>query len=140
MATDEETPRAIIERLLGANPDGEVDTSIDVLEMLANNLVGIIGEQGFDTLLFRSAHRVNLDFPWLMYDPRTRPADPEFLQLRECFEGQPRERAGRASTLLLTTLVEILGVLIGDHMTMLIVQPALQRASVRNNSKEQDNG
>jgi len=111
-----------------------------VLELLANNLVGIIGEQGFDTLLFRSAHRVNLDFPWLMYDPRNKPADPEFLQLRECFEGQPSERAGRASTLLLTTLVDILGVLIGEHMTMLIVQPALQRASIRNNSKEQDNG
>ncbi len=140
MATDEETPRAIIERLLGANPDGAVDTSIDMLELLANNLVGIIGEQGFDTLLFRSAHRVNLDFPWLMYDPRKGPADPEFLQLRACFEGQPHARAGRASALLLTTLVEILGVLIGEHMTMLIVQPALERARASDNRKEQDNG
>jgi len=140
MAKDEDAPRAIIGRLIAANPDDAVDTSIDVLELLANNLVGIIGEQGFETLLFRSAHRVNLDFPWLMYDPRTRPADPEFLLLRECFEGQSRQQASKASALLLITLIELLSALIGEHMTMLIVQPALGRARARNNSKEQDNG
>ena len=140
MAIDEDAPRAIIGQLLAANPDDTVDTSIDVLELLTNNLVGIIGEHGFETLLFRSAHRVNLDFPWLMYDPRSRPADPEFNMLRECFEGQTRAQANAASALLLTTLVDILAALIGEHMTMLIVKPALDRAWARNKSKEQHNG
>lgn len=140
MATNEDAPRAIIARLLASHPERAVTTSIEVLELLANSLVGIIGEQGFETLLYRSAHRVNLDFPWLLYDPRTLPADPEFHLLRECFEGQSAEVAQAASALLLTTLIDILAVLIGEHMTMLIVQPALGRASARNNSKEQDNG
>lgn len=140
MAIDEDAPRAIIGQLLAANPDEAVDTSIEVLELLANSLVGIIGEQGFDTLLYRSAHRVNLDFPWLMYDPRTRPADPEFNLLRDCFEGQSPSQANAAVELLLTTLVETLAVLIGEHMTMMIVQPALGRAHARNKSKEQHNG
>jgi hypothetical protein len=140
MATDEDTPRAIIRRLLAANRDEAVNTSIEILELLANSLVGIIGEQGFETLLYRSAHRVNLAFPWLSYDARTAPSDPEFKLLRDCFEGQPVEQAHAASELLLTTLIDVLAVLIGEHMTMLIVQPALARASARNNSKEQDNG
>lgn len=140
MAIDEDAPRAIIGQLLAANPDEAVDTSIEVLELLANSLVGIIGEQGFETLLYRSAHRVNLDFPWLMYDPRTKPADPEFNLLRDCFEGQTPAQSNAAVELLLTTLIDTLAVLIGDHMTMMIVQPALGRASARNKSKEQHNG
>jgi hypothetical protein len=108
--------------------------------LLANSLVGMIGEHGFETLLYRSAHRVNLDFPWLLYDPRRRPADPEFNLLRDCFDGQDGAQSLAASELLLTTLIDILAVLIGEYMTMLIVQPALNRASARNKSKEQDNG
>lgn len=140
MAIDEDAPRAVIGRLLAADPDGAVDTGIEILELLANSLVGSIGEQGFDTLLYRSAHRVNLDFPWLMYDPRTRPADPEFNLLRACFEGQPPAQSAAAVELLLTTLVDVLSVLIGQYMTMMIVQPALGRASARIKSKEQHNG
>lgn len=140
MAIDEDTPRAIIASLLARHPDDAVDTSIAVLELLANNLVGMIGEQGFETLLYRSAHRVNLDFPWLLYDPRKRPSDPEFNLLRLCFEGRTTAETQAASQLLLTTLIDILGVLIGEHMTKLIVQPALSRAGARNNRKEQENG
>ncbi|WP_426193784.1 hypothetical protein [Massilia sp. DWR3-1-1] len=140
MATDEDSPRAIIRRLLVSNADGAVDCSIEILELLANSLVGMIGEHGFETLLYRSAHRVNLDFPWLLYDPRRRPADPEFNLLRDCFDGQDAPQSLAASELLLTTLIDILAVLIGEYMTMLIVQPALNRASARNKSKEQDNG
>lgn len=140
MATDEDTPRAIIRRLLAEKGDDAVNTSIDILEMLASSLIGLIGEQGFETLLYRSAHRVNLDFRWMHYDARTAPSDPEFNLLRECFDGQPAQLAHAASELLLTTLIDVLAVLIGEHMTMLIVQPALARASAGNNSKEQDHG
>lgn len=90
-------------------------------------------------MLYRSAHRVNLDFPWLLYDPRTRPSDPEFNLLRECFEGYSAAQTYAASELLLTTLIDVLAILVGEHMTKLIVHPALSRASARNNSKEQQN-
>ena len=45
---------------LARDPEAIVNTSIELLELLANALIGIIGEQGFETLLFRSVHRVNL--------------------------------------------------------------------------------
>ena len=140
MANHADQPRAIITRLLKSNTHGAVDISIEILELLANNLVGIIGEQGFETLLYRSAHRVNQRFSWLLYDPRGHASDPEFHQLRGCFNGQSAEQASAANQLLLITLVDTLTVLIGEHMTGLIVQPALSRASERLTSKEQTNG
>jgi hypothetical protein len=140
MATDDDSPRAIIGQALSRDPVAIVDTSIDLLELLANALVPIIGEQGFETLLFRSAHRVNLAHPWMMFDPRSRPADPEFNLMRRCFDGQNLVESTAASTLLFNTFIEILTLLIGDHLTMLILLAALGRAGAAKISKEQDNG
>jgi hypothetical protein len=137
MATDDDSPRAIIGRALARDPDGIVNTSIDVLERLASGLIGIIGEQGFETLLFRSIHRVNLEFPWMICDPRVRPADPEFNALRRCLEGQDVAQATGASTLLFNTFIDILSLLIGEHLTMLILNAALDRAGMEKISKEQ---
>lgn len=140
MATDDDSPRAIIGQALSRDPDAIVNTSIELLELLANSLIGIIGEQGFETLLFRSAHRVNLSYPWMMFDPRSRPADPEFNLLRRCFEGQDLAESTAASILLFNSFIDILTLLIGDHLTMLILHAALGRAGAAKISKEQDNG
>jgi hypothetical protein len=140
MATDEVSPRAIIELALEREPAAVVNTSIELLELLANSLIGMIGEQGFETLLFRSAHRVSVEFPWLIFDPRSRPADPEFHLLRRCFEGQDPAQARAAITLLFNTLIDILSTLIGTHMTTLIFASATGRVGVIKLSKEQDNG
>jgi hypothetical protein len=141
MATDDDSPREIIRRALSRDPDTIVTTGVEMLELLANALIGIIGEQGFETLLYRSVHRVNLDFPWMMFDPRARPADPEFNLLRRCFEGQDLAQAGAASALLFNTFIDILTLLIGEHLTMLILHAAFgRRAGAEKISKEQDNG
>lgn len=140
MATDDDSPQAIIGRALAREPEAIVNTSIELMELLANALIGIIGEQGFETLLFRSAHHVNLTYPWMMFDPRSRPADPEFNLLRRCFEGQDLAESTAASILLFNTFIDILSLLIGDHLTMLILHAALGRAGAAKISKEQDHG
>jgi hypothetical protein len=140
MATDDDSPREIIGRALARDPDAIVNTSVDMLELLANSLIGIIGEQGFETLLYRSVHQVNLEFPWLMFDPRARPADPEFHLLRRCFEGQDLAQSRAASTLLFNTFIDILALLIGEHLTMLILHAALGRVGAEKISKEQHDG
>jgi hypothetical protein len=140
MATDDDSPRAILGHALARDPDAIVNTSVELLELLANALIGIIGEQGFETLLFRSVHRVNLDYPWMMFDPRSRPADPEFNLLRRCFDGQDLAESTAASVLLFNTFIDILTLLIGEHLTMLILNAALGHAGAEKNSKEQHNG
>ncbi len=140
MATDEELPRAMIERLLSGSPQTCVDVSIELLQILANSLSNVIGEAGFESLLYRTTRRVGRDFPWLQFDPRARPADPEFELFRHCFVGQDPAEVQAASLLLFGTLVDILSVLVGEHLTKLILTSALARARVGIISKEQHDG
>lgn len=135
MATHVLSPHVIVGTALARDPDAIVSASIDLLERLANTLIGIIGETDFDTLLVRSVHRVNLDFPWLMLDQRTA-ADPEFTMLRRCFDDQDRAQVSAASTLLFNTIIDILTPFIGAHMTMLILQEALGAAAAEKTGKE----
>jgi len=140
MATEEGAPHAIIERFLSPGPDTLVDSSIALLQVLSNALIGVIGEEGFESLLFRSAHQAAQEFPWLRFDPRARPADPEFELLRQCLAGQDPAAAGAASMLLFKTFIDSLMMLIGEHLTMLILDSALGGASAGKTSKEHNNG
>ncbi|MES2017890.1 MAG: hypothetical protein V4484_15480 [Pseudomonadota bacterium] len=140
MATDDELPRAIIERVLSGPPEASIDVSIELLQILANALSNVIGEDGFESLLFRSARRAGNDYPWLQFDPRARPADPEFELLRHCFEGRNARDIQAASILLITTFIDILALLVGAHMTKLILESALGRARAAKLSKEQQHG
>lgn len=140
MATDDELPREIIERVLSGPPEASIDESIELLQILANALSNVISEDGFESLLFRSARRVGNDYPWLLFDPRSRPADPEFELLRLCFNGRDPNEIRAASILLFTTFVDILALLVGAHMTKLILKSALGRARAAKISKEQQHG
>ena len=140
MATDDEQPREIIERVLSGSPDSCVDVSIELLQILANSLSNIIGEDGFESLLYRTVRRVGRDYPWLQFDPRARPADPEFELFRTCFVGQDPEQVRAASSLLFGTFVDILAMLVGAHMTKLILKSAIGRARTGIISKEQHDG
>jgi hypothetical protein len=140
MATDDELPRETLQRVLSASPESCVDVSIELLQIMANSLSNSIGEDGFESLLYRTARRVARDFPWLQFDPRARPADPEFELFRLCFAGQEPEQVCAASTLLFSTFVDILETLLGAHMTKLILKSALGRARAGLLSKEQHDG
>ena len=140
MATDDELPRDIIARVLSGPPEQYIDISIELLQRLANSLSNVIGEQAFESLLFRSARRVGNDYRWLQFDPRARPADPEFELFRACFEGRDPADLHAASILLFTTFVDILALLVGAHLTKSILKTALGRAHVAKISKEQQNG
>jgi hypothetical protein len=133
MTTHNLSPRDLIARELARDPDAIVNTSIELLELLADELIECIGEQGFEILLFRTIQHVNLDFTWLMFDPRSRPADPEFNALRRCFEAEDLAEAGAASLMLFNTLIDSLLLLIGTHLTMSTLHAALSRAEAHNN-------
>lgn len=140
MATDDELPRTIIARALSGPPETRIDVSIELLQMLANSLSNVIGEAGFESLLFRTVRRVGNDFPWLQFDPRARPADPEFELFRQRFDGRSPADIEAASLLLFTTFVDILALLVGAHLTNLILKTALGRAHAAKMSKEQQDG
>lgn len=138
MATDEELLRELIERAHSGSPDACADTSIALLQGLAKSLSGIIGDDGFHSLLFRTTHRVGSDFPWLRFDPGMLPADLDFAQLRRRFDGQEPGQVRAASMLFFSTFTDVLASLIGAHLTTLIFNSALGGASAATSSKEQN--
>jgi hypothetical protein len=140
MATDNDSSREIVKRFLNADANTPVDSTIALLQLLANSLVSTIGEEGFESLLFRSGQKVSREFPWLQFDPRSRPADPEFDLLRLAFSGRDPADISKASIELFTTFIDILASLIGEHLTTLILRSAIERAGAGTISKEQFHG
>lgn len=135
MATDDTLPHHLLQRFIDAVPGTAGIASVELLQMLANALSNVIGEEGFESLLLRSIRRAGAQYPWLQLDPRERSADPEFEQLRKAFEGRNAAEAQAASMLLFTTLVDTLTILVGAHLTTLILTSAL--ASARAGLQEQ---
>lgn len=138
MATDEELLHELIGKTLSRGPATCADVTVTLLQRLAKSLNDIIGDEGFNSLLFRTAHRVGNDYPWLRFYPRSIPADPEFVAVRRCFEGQEPGQARAASMLLFCTFIDVLASLIGAHLTTLILNSALCGASAASSSKEQN--
>lgn len=128
MATDEKLPHYLVERFIAAVPETAGTASVELLQLLADALSNVIGEEGFESLLMRSMRRAGSRFPWLHLDPRERPGDPEFEQLRQAFQGRDADEALAASMLLFNTLVDTLNNLVGVHLTTLILTNALASA------------
>lgn len=136
MSTDDDTPRAIIERVISSDPDNLIDTSVQAWELLASALISIVGEPGFEALFARSAHLVGNKFPWFQVDPLELATDPEFTLLRRRLDGRDFVQARLASTLMLTTFIDTLVSLIGEHMAVIILHTAFGHDSAKTTSEE----
>ena len=104
-------------------PDAIGAVSVDLWERLAFGLIPIIGEGGFQSLYARSIHLIAPTFPWMRQ--KLPPAgESRFSGLKLCLDGHDADEAGEASTLLLTTLIDILILLIGELLTTSILSSA----------------
>ena len=140
MATDDELPREHIRRILLDRPEACVDVSVELLRSFSESLGNIIGDDGFRSLLFRAARRVSAEYPWLEAYPAAMQSDPDYAVFRQCFEARSAADTQSATTRLFTGLIDILASLVGAHLTNIILENAVARASARKNGKEQDNG
>ena len=138
MATDEELLRELIGQTLSGRPDAYAEVSVDLLQSLAKSLSQLIGTDGTDSLLFRVARRVSLEYPWFQFGPGTLALDPEFAELSSCLEAQEPGQARDASVLFFGSLIDVLASLIGAHLTTLIFNSALGGAPAATRSKEQN--
>lgn len=129
MATEEQVLRELIGTTLAASPDASAEVSIALLRSLDKSLNNIIGAEGFNSLLFRTAYQVGHTYPWFRFDPRTLPADPDFVALGRCFDGQDPEQAQAASMHFFNIFIDVLASLIGAHLTTLFLNSAISGAS-----------
>ncbi len=95
-------------------------------ELLAVQLISLIGEGGFDSLYARSIHLTKVTFPWLAHCavPMAEPTASRFAALKKCLDEREFAEASQASISLLITFIDILTGLIGEHLITSILRSA----------------
>ncbi|MCA1780188.1 MAG: hypothetical protein LC637_12650 [Xanthomonadaceae bacterium] len=127
----------IIADLMEIGQENIADAAMDHWDKLADEIILIIGEAGFTSLYERSLHVCQSTFPWLM--PLPARGKERFVKLGECLENQTPHDACAAHGHLLTLFTEILASLIGEQLTLNILNTAWVRSASATASKEFDN-
>ncbi|MBC7499994.1 MAG: hypothetical protein H7315_05805 [Herminiimonas sp.] len=124
MATIDDQRHQMIRRAVGEQPEALVDITIILWNKLASQLVSIIGQGGFQSLYSRSVNLTGAKFPWMAESASSRIAEDGFAGLRRSLEGRAFSESRDASILLLSNLVNVLTMLIGDVLTTGILRAA----------------
>lgn len=126
--------------LLAQRPDAVPEVTVVLWEKFAGQLITIIGDGGFDSLLMRSLHRCGKQFPWLIPVPDSPKAAWRFVELHSRLADQDISTAIDASTALFTTFVDILATMIGEQLTNRILRSAwgvdVSDAAVKDSNNE----
>ncbi|MCX7092294.1 MAG: hypothetical protein NTY50_02415 [Methylobacter sp.] len=110
-------PRHRIIKILTAQlPEKPTDAAINLWELMATQIISVIGESGFSSIYARSLFLTQSTCPWLPADS-TAPEEHRFAALKKSLDGQPPSQANEANNLLLTTFTDILASLIGETLT-----------------------
>ncbi|GAA4017094.1 hypothetical protein GCM10022212_10650 [Actimicrobium antarcticum] len=124
--------RAVLQR-----PDELVGGTVHLWDRLASELISIIGENGFASLFARSVHVTRNRYPWIDSANPLQKSDARFSSLQLSLEGRDFTEASEASILLLTTLVDIITLLIGELLMTRILCSAWGNTTLETAGKEQ---
>ena len=138
MATIDDQRYQMIRRAVGEQPEALVDITIILWEKLASQLVSIIGQGGFQSLYSRSVDLTRAKFPWIAESEPSRIAVDGFAGLRRSLEGREFPESRDASILLLSNLVNVLNMLIGDVLTTGFLRSAWGNNNLDSLGKEQE--
>jgi hypothetical protein len=98
--------------------------SLQLWELLAQELTGIIGEAGFESLYSRCIYLLRDEFPWLQLERLPSQIAPRFIELEIQLNQQEKLVAERASRTLFDTFMHLLSGLIGTGLTLNILHVA----------------
>ena len=105
---------------------GELGTEgyIGLWDLVATQIILLVGEAGFESLYARSVFLSQVQFPWLTVDIPMGPADHRFAKLKASLQAQPLRVAEEANRVLMLKLTDILASLIGEPLTASILESA----------------
>jgi hypothetical protein len=121
METSELLRHQKIKSLTVQHTEKVADAAIDLWELMATQIILIVGEGGFNSLYARSLFLTQSTFPWLVDGPLPPQTDHRFTELKMSLEGQTPAQASEANSLLLITFTDILASLIGEQLTTSIL-------------------
>jgi hypothetical protein len=136
METRDPLRHQLIERLMAQHPEKVADAAIDLWELMATQIISIVGEDGFNSLYARSVFLAQPTFPWLATNSPSPQTDQRFAELKKRLEGQTPSQAREANSLLLLTFTSILAALIGEPLTTRILRSAWGNDASYSTSKE----
>lgn len=130
----------IIIGLTAQHTEKVADTAIALWEQMATQIISIVGEGGFNSLYARSLFLTASHYPWLASGALSPQTGQRFAELKICLEGQTPAEGVAANNLLLITFTDILTSLIGEQLTMRILQSAWGHGTQNSIGKEFNNG
>jgi hypothetical protein len=113
-----------LDRAFGQQPASIGAVSLQLWELLAQELTGIIGETGFESLYSRCVYLARDEFPWLKLDRSPTPIATRFIELEMQFNQHESNIAEQASRKLFDVFMRLLSRLIGSGLTLNILQVA----------------
>lgn len=106
-------------------------------EQLSGHLSPLIGESGFAALYRRTVRLVSVQFEWLVSSTASSTAGELLGALREQLSSVDPETAHAANAALLTTFTKLLSGLIGEALTVRLLNAAWNGAAGNPNAREQ---
>ena len=122
----ENSNRLMIRHIMTASVEQPGRISVQLWDQFATCLAPIVGKDGFQALYDRSLHLAAASYVWL---PSAgghffESGDTPFGGLEDSLQGKPAQEALEACILLLGTFVDILSLLIGEHLTTNLMRVA----------------
>lgn len=124
MPRDKLQRQQLIRNAVNHRPNPVARSSVQLWEQLANELVSIVGEGGFQSLYARTILLNSKHFPWIVEENATSLPSQRFASLERCFAKQTEKVIYEANSALLITFIDILALLIGELLTSRILDSA----------------
>ena len=124
MKTHDLLRHQLIKSLTEQRHEKGTDAAVDLWEQMAAQLILIIGAGGFDSLFARSVFLSQSTYPWLAARSEPPQTEYRFADLEKNLQAQSPALAREANCLLLITFTDILDSMIGESLTIRILNSA----------------
>jgi len=114
----------IIDSVMARQPTQTPQAMVALWERLASEIASLMGDAGFDSLYDRSVHLTEASFPWLVSSAPPADPRPRLKALSDCLSRQSPADIGGANALLLLNFTNTLASLIGEALTINILNSA----------------
>lgn len=129
----------IIASRVAQQPESVADSAMVDWKDLADEIISIVGIDGFDSLYERSLHLAQPTIPWLTPDlSAATPNSHRFVELGRHLANQAPADAWAAHSLLLTIFTDLLASLIGEQLTANLLRAAWGNVAPVKADKELD--
>lgn len=136
METNELLRHQLIASLATQYADAVADGAIRLWDLMATQIISIVGEGGFNALYARSVFLTQSSHPWLAADAPSTETGSRFAELKMSLQGQAPAQANAANMQLMITFTDILASLIGEPLTARILRTAWSHEAQDRTGKE----